>query len=368
MSGALMPYVFHSWTSCTDPEGNERTLDWSEEGMRGQFPGLYIEALRQAAIQRQSTYYPGSLFNPLIPAHPWQVGYSFVGERQTGSTTPNMNMILEAIHRCAWDVGSFWTALDNKSGWLRRSAIPDLDGVPVSEQQIPDVMHTQEDLLEAIGQDEAIPLPVLRGGTYRSWEGGLNGAYLRQIREVLMAKTVLQLYDSRPEGGEPVTRDSSEDDPALYGSWPGLVGGMSEWASSTAWGQMPGCYISRSNKSMKSSILRIACRLHWIPGSQYGYPSIVPTCKRVTGYLAAIPWGGHYYNPDYPGMLENVWSKVLDDEPMSSYLGPYFAKTEWDGPAAPAGWDAGEDFQSWGYRFGHQLSICDYQDDFTLGI
>lgn len=370
-----MPYVFHSWTSCTDPEGNERTLDWSEDGMRGQFPGLYIEALRQAAIQRQSTHQSGSFFLRQIPTNPWSGGYSFFGANHVENPVPSLNMLLEAIHICAWDV-QHWTtpSPDYKSGWLRRSEIPVLDGVPVSDPvgtQIPNVISTPEDLLEAIGQEEAIPMPELLGGSYRRWEGGVPGAYLRQLREIFVAKTVVQRYHANPSGGESVTRYSYEADPALYGSWSGLLDSLSEWAF-LAGDQTTGCYVHRSDMYQSSSIRRNAGRMVWIPPSQPWYPSAVPTCKRVTGYLAATTWGDHYYNPDYPDMLGNVWSKVLSDESVSSYLGPYFAKTEWDGPAAPAGWEAGEDtgrsFQSWGYRFGHQLSICDYRDDFTLGI
>lgn len=325
-----MPFVFTSWSACTDPAGNTRTLDWSEAGMRGQPPGLYLEALRQAAGMRART--DGGYGLWLDP-----------GEFVPGHAIVRLYALLNYVDTVAWrlNVGETWR------GWVDPAAVADIAGQSAWNAW-PAVMQTEADLLAAAGHAARIPLP-------RSAVGPLNGAYLRQLRDVLSAKRVHSLYGDLAgtasiwrigrtwvEDGTPLWADAAADFMAR------------PWQIATL--ATPGCQVyGRAGFDGAIDIQRYAGDVWWGVYSPTG-------CRHATCYLYAEPQGDTYRNTDYPTLAESAWSRYIDDQALAYDAAEWFGLIDDPGTEPPGGLP-----YNCGYRIRRRYTVCDYRDDFTLG-
>lgn len=170
-----MAYTFTTWTACTDPASNSRTLDWSESGMAGQFPGLYLEALRQAALLRHAVVpYSGSVL--LSDAVMMQPG------------------IVQAAELCRWIDYLAWDSADaagSSPGWVLPSHWADVPP-PADSPPIWTKLDGDSPMLSEIGDAERI---FMTDAAYQfpplidqvKWN--LLGPWLRQAKKCIAAKT-----------------------------------------------------------------------------------------------------------------------------------------------------------------------------------
>lgn len=329
-----MPYVFSDWEHCTDPAGNARTLDWSEAGMRGQPPGLYLEALRQAAAQRKAVEGVSTPTRALPPE--WSPSHGIVA----------LDTLLEYIDATVWALSTSTSA-----GWLARSDVVDIDGETDLTGAWPPAITTQAALLTAAGHTSRIARPT-------SFVGMFPGAYLRQLYDVLKAKTVYQAYADQAAASGLFARRSGEDTSAPF-EWSTIEADYAadSWVDE-AFSQTGAPWLRVFIGASSASATRRARRVRWNVNGSGG-------CQHTTVYLYAMAYGGAFHNPDYAYLPENTWGKHLDDVALADNDGDYVCRIDIAG-TAPAGFpDAAS---AGGYYIKGMLSVCDYRDDFTLGI
>lgn len=340
-----MPYVFSDWEHCTDPAGNARTLDWSEEGMRGQPPGLYMEALRQAAAQRAAVaggYVHPGLTHEVVPMH----GIAGIPKQDDPGDFLGLYMLLWYVDAVAWNNPGYSTA-----GWVNPAAVADIAGSTDLTGAWTAPMNTTALLLEAIGQPSRLAIP-------ESFVGGFPGAYLRQLRDVFRVQTIYQVYVENPGAEESLVRSTGDLAPPW--SWASVESAFAAAAWSDGWS--PPQY--QVYAGYTTSVRRFAGRIRWIRNGS-------ASCRHVTGYLYPQRYGNAFYNPDYPHLIENTWCRQLDDVALAEEHGDYLGNIDNAGLAPPPGWSEREPSSSaysWGYYFRGMFSRCDYREDFTLGI
>ena len=175
-----MPYTFTSWTACTDPAGNARTLDWSEAGMRGQPAAIYLEALRQAAALRAGVRAVSGATDP--------------GALVLQPALANLPALLGYIDAVAWHTPA------TEAGWIDPAELTDFTG-----ETAVGVMDSEAKLLAATTHAARIPKPahVLEV---------ISGAYLRQLRDMLRAKVNYSTGLIDGQVGDCYQRDSTGAD------------------------------------------------------------------------------------------------------------------------------------------------------------
>ena len=319
-----MPYTFTSWTACTDPNGNSRTLDWSEAGMKGQPPGLYLEALRQAAAQRKAVEGASTPTRTLPPE--WSPSHGIVA----------LDALLEYIDATVWALST-----STSVGWVARSDVVDIDGETDLTGAWPAPITTQAALLTAAGHTTRIARPT-------SFVGVFQGAYLRQLYDVLKAKTVYQTYaDQAGKSGVFSSRSATGSSwAAAAASYDAATWATDPFSSTGA----PWCKAVSTIGG--ASIERRARFVQWHVSGPDG-------CTHTTVYLYAKNYSITYGNLDYPHLREDTWGTHVDDQAMPSNGGEDLCRIDTAG-AEPSG--------QTGYYIKGMLSVCDYRDDFTLGI
>lgn len=332
-----MPYVFTDWTHCTDPAGGSHVLNWSAPG-GADFPVVYIEALRQAVLMRMQAA------NYSITGAP--------GEVSSGYGMVSLYTVLNYIDTYAWYLGSgrtpyYW-------GWLDPAHVADIAGDP-NVFAWPAVMQTAADLLAAAGHASRITLS-------RSMVGSISGAYLSQLRDVLRAKRFYAGY-GEITGGAGATGKLGRDweDPPANPVWAHAEAAFlaAAWGSGGV-GFIPSYRVTGIESKEYPwergmiEIMRMACSV----GFGVYYPS---GCKHSTAYLYAIPYST-FYNPDYPTLSENVWSKYINDQPLAYGASELMCKLDNAGAEPPGGLP----YYYWGYQIKHRYHLLDYREDFVL--
>lgn len=160
-----MPYTFTSWTACTDPAGNARTLDWTASGMKGQPAAIYLEALRQAAALRIAVL-DGS---PSGFSHPDELPLGAPIFNRLSSYTGTL-LYLDEVCWTLWPQtgGSYYSGA---YAWITADATPMYQGAETT-------------FLSGGAARIAGPAVLTHGQLF-----ALTAAYLRQLKGCLQAKT-----------------------------------------------------------------------------------------------------------------------------------------------------------------------------------
>ena len=329
-----MPYTFTSWTACTDPAGNARALDWSEAGMKGQPPGIYLEALRQGAAQRKAV--EGGSTPTRTPPPEWSPSHGIVA----------LDALLEYVDATVWALST-----STSVGWLARSTVVDIDGETDLTGAWPAPITTEAALLTAAGHTARIARPT-------SFVGVFPGAYLRQLYDVLKAKSVYQTYADQTAASGLFAGRSGEDSSAPF-EWSTIEADYAadSWVDE-ATSQTGAPWLRIFIGDTSASATRRARRVRWIVNGSGG-------CQHTTAYLYAMAFGGAFHNPDYAYLPENTWGKHLDDVALADNVGDYVCRIDNAGTAPVSFPDPSS---AGGYYIKGMLSLCDYRDDFTLGI
>lgn len=348
-----MPYVFSDWEHCVDPAGNSVTLEWTEAGMRGRPAGLYLEALRQAAVLRVKIHKGagGFLLDAPVLMTPVPETYA-MGGRNEGMIhrVPSLPEMLRAIHTVAWDAATEFSYTYNRmwtSGYWVDPTTEDLSGSTVTGITGPgDRMVVEEDLLNAIGQEEVIPLPNM------AW-GQISSAYLRQLRDVLMVKRVYVEYQTLGYAGSRskwVTKPTWEELAAAFPSvpWDLVVGGSNIQY-----------YAARPDSSHSIAQRRKGTICWWDRSS----PLLQGSCNNVDLYLySARPAGvGNYYNEDYPSLVPDQWQKYRTGVMIPSRYEEELGAMETIGSPPPIG-----TYQGRGWRLEYALALCRFENEWAL--
>lgn len=334
-----MAYVFTDWEHCTNPKGDSVVLDWSEEGMAGKFPGLYLEALRQAAILRES-----------VSQHGWTEPVEFAAH--VGIDFP-MGSLLDYIDAVAWDT---WGV--GGHGWIAPADVYDLSG----ETDVPGRMSTEASILEAAGYEDRIdkPDPIF---------GFLDGAYLRQLKAVLGIKRFWGLGEQIVTSPTtyPYGSDVGPDDTRSSDWKSSYADAVSDW-DSKGWTTLdisssPQHVLSRGADG-KYAVWRYARNQRW---RNYIWPTTsgVP-CSYAYLYLhSARPSGVTYWScPDFSFVDEDTWLLVHEGADLTTYMDEWIGKigsvTITDSPGL-------SNSESRGYEIDSTYILLDYSADWALG-
>lgn len=340
-----MPYVFTDWEHCTDLSGNAQVLDWTESGMIGRPAGIYLEALRQAAYQRNRQYTEinwtmnGDVAN----------SYLFAGYLQPNNTFLDIHSLLKHVDAVAWDTtqGAYVGWLDPRNG----ESAYDISGEQGSVSPIPAPVQTEAQWKEIAGIDERIPRPL-------SIRFGLQAKYLLQLQALLKKRTLLQWYNPTPSvsGGMCKQKYLDTTNPATWAEVQSAFDALS-WEDVSGLGMIHGWQWGYQLKITKQ-----AFRPKWIMSGDN------PACKHVTGYFY-IQALGDFYSPDYPLFRESTWEKAANDISITDYHGAWTYEFGAVGSQPPF-WVAGPGYvypKYWGSGVESMLVHCDYSEDFTLG-
>lgn len=335
-----------------DPAGNTVTLEWTEAGMRGRPAGLYLEALRQAALLRYRIHQSTGLYlNANVLLIPVPETYAMGGRSVVMThTVPSLPEMLRAIHNVAWDAETEFSYTYNgmwTSGYWVDPATENLSGSAVTGLTGPgDRLVVEEDLLNAIGQSAVIPFPNM------AW-GQISSAYLRQLRDVLMAKRVYAEYQTLEHAGDRykwVTEPTWEEVAAAFPSvpWDPVVGGS-----------YIQYYAARPDSSHSIAERRKGTICWWDRSDSWRQGS----CNNVDLYLysARRAGVGTYYNEDYPSLVPDQWQRYSTGVMIPSRYEEEFGAMETIGPAPPIGVG-----QGWGWRLEYALALCRFETEWAL--
>jgi hypothetical protein len=317
-----MPYTFTSWTACTDPAANARTLDWSLAAMVGQPAGLYLEALRQAAALRHSVHAAGGVTDP--------------GGLLMQPALVQADKLLNFIDGVAWDY-----APDDTAGWIVSTYEPlDFSG----SGSRPAVMASVADILTATGHAARIACPVTPHGMV-----GLSAEYLRQLYDVLRAKI---------RYGKQLALGSSKYCALGTIGWAYAKSVFESYSFPTNWydtftGTL-NSYVSQASSPNYVTIRRTASEITWAA------PNGVQ-CSKADTYLYAVK-AGTWEETDYGFSAENTWQRLDDNRDIGTGI------TEWVGniqtvtasePTADTG--------NHGYVITAGYVLSDFSTDWVLG-
>ncbi|NLF18386.1 MAG: hypothetical protein GX595_14210 [Lentisphaerae bacterium] len=292
-----MPYAFSDWEHCTDHAGNARTLDWSEAGMRGQPPGLYLEALRQAAVQRHALQ--------VAPSALWTAPDAVA----VAHAITSLRWLCQYIDGVAWAIP---TVAANGSGWIPPDSMGDLSG-EIDAVRI----ESESDLLAAAGLSSRVAMPAT-SGTPRG-QIMMDGAWLRGCRAAMQAKSCwwsgsrnLDAVSERYRQGRVTDGSGLAAAIALYNAAP--------WTTTPEAGFSPavGAHLFLQNGLVVSMASRCAKTMRWTHSGLLAEP--LP-CSSVDIYIQASmtadpdTWECADYDLPSTGVLLRVASdQTLDDD------------------------------------------------------
>lgn len=261
-----MAYTFTSWTDCTDPASNSRTLDWSESGMRGQPPGIYLEALRQAAILRNAVYYAGVDAPGVVSPQPCLV---------------ELGTLIEYLDAVAWHTVYAGGA---NGYWADPASITDYSGTADE----PTSIDSEAALLTAIGAGSRIAAPTsIVGAT-------LDGAWMRQVKACLQAKVYSWHSGVCSSATWKHRTGTGADVASAITAWD-----AASWVTGTVSGN-PQHYIQTVSGTV--TVLRKAARVTW---PQAGL--VYPVHAAVYAMPTIVSGGISYVNPDYAEHGQDEW-------------------------------------------------------------
>ena len=346
-----MAYTFINWNSYIDPLGVSRILDWTDTGILGKFPSVYIEALRQAALERLDVLETPEYINPI----PLLISATAPEERTSSYGIDGVFTLLEFIDKVAWLEAYYPGYSGYVDKWIDPQNFADISG-RTDYSDVPGVMGTEADILEAIGQPTRIPFSP------ENIYGGISGAYLRQLKDVFMAKRYFRaysytnIYNLERRSGEGRTWDLAA---AAFSS----ASWNSVFLDTLGWRTRAQMIYMNVNRVI---IERVRGLLYWgIRGSN--------GCTHSTCYIYnSIPLDTYtFLNPDYPTLPENIWVKYHDDESLSYNFSEVFCDFDNSGTNPIPSLLSNPSYNKWfywGYAPKWFFTVCDYRDDFTLGI
>ena len=324
-----MPYTFTSWTAYTDPNSVARTLSWDSSAMAGTFPGIYLEALRQACeLRRPMQDHAGlSLYN-------WTTAMSIDYAFQ------RLNVLLPVIDAIVWEtqLAAPWSL----GGWVIPSEFADFSGADA----VP-VFSSDADLLTAIGDSARVPVPTTLLGRF-------SGAWLRQCQKVLAQKVILwsgnmslNILSSATRQGTAYTAAGAI---SAYGaaSWvSGSVGG--DCYRTLTYNPGPGTFTTK----------RRAVVAYWDSPGDRPCTQADTYCVALSPAVANWTWEEDDYALSTWGARLRLQAAVDMTDQVTQELGRIDA---WTGTAEPAG-DVLE-YAGWEmYRLG---AVFDWRDDWGL--
>jgi hypothetical protein len=254
--------------------------------MKGQPAGLYLEALRQAAVLRDSVRHVDGVTDPVeIAMQPAMV---------------KLPVFLEWLDAVAWNIPSG----SPNEGWVADPS--DFSG----DASTPAVLDSEADILAATGHATRISLPA-------SLHGGVPAAYLGQLYDVLRVKTCYgKLVDMRNGNNLFCSISTVNTWANCVAAWEAGAGGT--WNSTSA-GDIYS-YIRQTDPGAAIVVYRKAAYVTWAA------PSGVH-CAAADIYLMTTDYSGlTWEETDYGSSAKDTWQMIHAARDIGTGLAEYVGK------------------------------------------